>query len=76
MTEIGTYFKHWHVFICWEKKWEEVFLTFLKDTVKQIINTWNYMMIVNQVNILCIWMQIVYIVGQWVNIFLTVNLYG
>ena len=34
-----------------KKKWEKVFLTFLKDLVKQTINTWNLMIIAKQVNI-------------------------
>ena len=47
------------------EKWtEEVFPTLLKDTVKPIINTWNHMMIVNQVNITCISMQIIYVTGS------------
>ena len=32
-----------------KKELEEVFLTFLKDLVKQIIKTWNHLMIKNQV---------------------------
>ena len=47
-----------------EKWMEEVFPTLLKDTVKPIINTWNHMMIVNQVNITCISMQIIYVTGS------------
>ena len=38
-----------------KKEWEEVFLTVLKDIVKQIINKCNYMMLMNQVNSLHIW---------------------
>ena len=38
-----------------KKEWEEVFLTLLKDIVKQIINKCNYMMLMNQVNPLHIW---------------------
>ena len=38
-----------------KKEWEEVFLTLLKDIVKQIINKCNYMMLMNQVNSLHIW---------------------
>ena len=34
-----------------EKEWEKVFLTLLKDIVKQIINTCNHSIIVSQVNI-------------------------
>ena len=37
-----------------KKEWEEVFLTLLKDLIKQI-NTWSVTMTRNQVNILCIW---------------------
>ena len=59
-----------------KKEWKEVFLTLLKDTVNPIENTLSHMMIANQVNVSCIWMQIIYMVGQWVNIFLTVNLNG
>ena len=55
-------------------EWEEVFPTMIKDTVKPVINTWNFIMIVNQVNTSCIWMQIIYMAGQWVNVFLTINL--
>ena len=47
-----------------EKWMEEVFPTLLKDTVKPIINTWNHMMVVNQVNITCISMQIIYVTGS------------
>ena len=46
-----------------EKKWEEVFITLLKDLVLPIINTWNLMIIINQVNISCIWMQKIYMAG-------------
>ena len=48
----------------------------IKDTVKPIINTGNVMIIKNQVNISCIWTQIICMVGSIVNIFLTVNLNG
>ena len=57
-----------------KKECEEVFLTLLKDLVKQIINTCNFMMIKNQVNTLHIFMKIIYMVGQWVNIYLMVIL--
>ena len=40
----------------------EVFHTLLKDIAKQIMNTSNVMMVVKK--LLCIWMQIVYMVGQ------------
>ena len=51
--------------ICLLKKArEKVFLALLKDTAKPIINTWNRMMIVSQVNILHIWTQITCMVGQ------------
>ena len=30
----------YYMYLFIEKKWEEVFLTLLKDTVKQIMNTW------------------------------------
>ena len=33
---------------------EEVFLILLKDIVKQIINTCNHIMLINQANLLCI----------------------
>ena len=46
----------------------------IKDTVKPIINTCNVMIIVNQVNVSCIWTQIICMVGSVVNIFVTVNL--
>ena len=39
-----------------------------KDLVKPIINTWNRIMLTNQVKIR-IWMKIIYMVGQWVNIY-------
>ena len=48
----------------------------LEDTIKQIINTWNVMTIKVQVNVLFIWMQTIYIVGQWVNIFHMIDLNG
>ena len=51
-------------------------LTLLKDIVKPIINTWNHMMIVNQINMWHNWMQIICLAGQWVNIFLTMDLNG
>ena len=41
-----------------------IFFTLLKDLVKQIINTWNFMIIVIQANVLHIRMQIIYMVGQ------------
>ena len=50
--------------------------TLLKDLIKPKVNTWSDMTTVNQVNISCSLMQIIYILGQWVNIFLTVNLNG
>ena len=50
-----------HLFI---EKGGEVFLTLLKDVVKQIINTCNHIMLMNQVNVLCILVQIIYMVGQ------------
>ena len=57
ISEIEMYF--------FAEKWmKEVFPTLLKDTVKPIINTWNHMMIVNQVNITCISMQIIYVTGS------------
>ena len=43
---------------------------------KQIINTWNVMILVLKANLLCTWMQIIYMVGQWVNISLRVDLNG
>ena len=43
---------------------------------KQIINTWNVMILVKKANLLCTWMQIIYMVGQWVNISLRVDLNG
>ena len=57
-----------------EKEWEDISLTLQNDLVKLIINTCNHMIIVNQVNILFIWTQNFYMIGQWVNIFFTVNL--
>ena len=48
----------------------------LLNLVKQIINTWNHMMIVSQVNISCIWMQIIFMVRQWVNIWFLIDLNG
>ena len=33
-----------------------------------MINTWNVMIIVKKINLLCTWMQTIYMVGQWVNI--------
>ena len=47
-----------------EKQWEEVFLIYIRNIVKHVINTWNNMMIVSQVNILLILMKIIYIVVQ------------
>ena len=55
-------------------EWEEVLLTMIKDTVKPVINTWNFTMIVNQVSTSCIWMQIIFMARQSVNVFLTINL--
>lgn len=48
----------------------------LKDTVKPIKNTWNSMMIASQANILHTLTQIVWMVGEWVRIFFTLNLRG
>ena len=31
---------------------------------KQILNTWNVMIIVKKINLLCTWMQTIYMVGQ------------
>ena len=59
-----------------KNKWEEVFLTLLEDTIKQIINTWNVMTIKVQVNVFFIWIQTIYIVGQWVDIFPMADLNG
>ena len=60
-----------HLFI--EEKWEEVFLTLLKDTVKQILKTWNLIMLMNQICYV-FWMQIIYMIGQWVDFFPIVDL--
>ena len=49
---------------CMKKECEEAYLTMLKDLAKQIINTSNHTMIKNQVYILLIWMQIIYMVGK------------
>ena len=57
-----------------KKEWKEVFLTLLKDLVKPIINTWNVMIAVKKANLLCNWMQIICMVGQWVNIYPIVDL--
>ena len=51
-----------HLFI--EKGMKVVFHIFLKDIVKQIINTRSVMIVVKKVNLLCNWMQIIYMVGQ------------
>ena len=59
-----------------KEEWEKVCLTLLKDTVKPIINTWNHMIISNQVNTSYISKQRIYTTGQWVNILLTVSLNG
>ena len=59
-----------------EKGIVEVFLTLLKDIVKQIINICNHMMSINQVYITFIWMKIIYMVGQCVNIYLMMDLDG
>ena len=40
-----------------KKEWEEVFPTFLKNLLKQKINTWSFMITINQVNIIHIWVQ-------------------
>ena len=37
-----------------KKEWEDVFLTLVKDTVKQIINTWHMMIVMKKVNLLFI----------------------
>ena len=60
-----------HLFI--EKNWEGVFLTLLKDTVKQILKTWNLIMLMNQIYYV-FWMQIIYMVGQWVDFLPMVDL--
>ena len=52
------------IYLFVEKGMEEVFLTLLKHLVSQIINTCNLMMLINQAYSLCIWMQIIYMVGQ------------
>ena len=31
---------------------------------KQILNIWNVMIIVKKINLLCTWMQTIYMVGQ------------
>ena len=69
------YFRDWDVFIC-RKRMRKDFIALLKYTLKPITNTWNHLMIVNQVNLWYILTQIIYMVGQWVNIFLKVNLNG
>ena len=49
----------------------------IKDMIKDMItNAWNVMMLINQVGLLHSWMQIIYMVGQWVNIWPIVNLNG
>ena len=37
-----------------KKEWEDVFLTLVKDTVKQIINAWHMMIVMKKVNLLFI----------------------
>ena len=63
-----------HLFI--KKEWEEVFLTLLKDIIKKIINTWQIMTVVQKVYTLLIKMQVIYMTGQWFNIFPMVDLNG
>ena len=40
------------------------------------LNTCNFKMLMNQANLLCIWMKIIYMIGQWVNIYHIVDLNG
>ena len=47
-----------------------------KEFIKQIINTWNLMIIKSHVNVLCIYMKIIYMVRQWLNIYLMLDLNG
>ena len=42
-----------------EKEMRRLFLTLLKDLVKPAINICNHMMIVNQINVLFIWTQVI-----------------
>ena len=37
--------------------------------MKQIINTWNVMIVVKEGDLLCTWMQTIYMVWQWVDIY-------
>ena len=59
-----------------KKEWEEVILTLLKDIVKEINNALNAMMLINQVNVLHIWIQIIYKDGQWANIYPIIDING
>ena len=69
---VTVYFRYWYVFVYW-KVYEVVFPLRAKDTAKSIRDTWNDMMIASQVNVLRIWTQITYLVGQCVNTFLKVD---
>ena len=65
---------HWHVLIHWKRTKRVEFLTLLKDTVKQITKTWKIMILQNHQNIYCTLMWIICMAGEWVVIFLRVNL--
>ena len=59
-----------------KKGWEEEFLALLKDTVKQITNTWKIMTLKYHQNTFCTLIWIICMVGQWVVIFLNAGLGG
>ena len=54
MTGIGLVVQILTCIYLLKKEWEKAFLTLTKDSVKQIINTCNQMMFINQANLLCI----------------------
>ena len=60
-----------HLFI--EKGMREV-ISYVAKRHSKLNNTCNNMMLMNQVNLSCTWMQIIYMVGKWVNFCLIVDL--
>ena len=69
-------FKHWHVLIHYIGIKRRNFFTLLKDTVKEITNTWKIIILQNHQYIYFTLIWIICKAVEWVIIFLKVDLSG
>ena len=51
-------------------------ISYIHKRFSKANNKYNHMMLTNQVNLLCIFMQIIYVVGQRVNIYHIIDING